>query len=74
MKADDALSEVARQNVQEWFFNTLRGRANSDRTRFLVVMQRLHEDDLAGHLLRQGGRQQGVRQHGLWRMLSRHRR
>lgn len=55
MKADDALSEVMRENVRDWFSNTLRQRADDDRTRYIVVMQRLHEDDLAGHLLHQGG-------------------
>lgn len=55
MKSDEALSEVARENVKEWFSNTLRSRADDDRTRYILVMQRLHEDDLAGHLLRQGG-------------------
>jgi predicted phage terminase large subunit-like protein len=55
MKADDALSEAMRESVKEWFSNTLRGRADDDKTRYIVVMQRLHEDDLAGHLLRQGG-------------------
>jgi predicted phage terminase large subunit-like protein len=55
MKADDALSEVERENVQMWFTNTLRQRADDERTRYIVVMQRLHEDDLAGYLLRKGG-------------------
>jgi len=54
MKADDALSEVMRESTKEWFSNTLRQRADDDRTRYIVVMQRLHEDDLAGHLLRTG--------------------
>jgi len=55
MKADDALSEVMRETVRDWFLNTLRNRADDDKTRYIVVMQRLHEDDLAGHLLRGGG-------------------
>lgn len=55
MKADEALSEVARENVHSWFTNTLRQRADDDRARYVVVMQRLHEDDLAGYLLRKGG-------------------
>jgi predicted phage terminase large subunit-like protein len=55
MKADDALSEVMREAVKDWFSMTLRQRADDDKTRYVVVMQRLHEDDLAGHLLRKGG-------------------
>lgn len=55
MKADDALSEAMRETTRDWFSNTLRQRADDDRTRYIIVMQRLHEDDLAGHLLRQGG-------------------
>lgn len=55
MKADDALSEAMRETVQNWFTNTLRQRADDDRTRYVLVMQRLHEDDLAGYLLRKGG-------------------
>lgn len=54
MKADDAFSETVRAATQRWFSNTLLQRADDDKTRFIVVMQRLHEDDLAGHLLRQG--------------------
>lgn len=54
MKGDDALSEVIRETVRDWFYNTARQRADDDRVRYVIVMQRLHEDDLAGHLLRQG--------------------
>ena len=55
MKGDDALSEVMRESVKNWFSNTLRQRADDDQTRYIIVMQRLHEDDLAGHVLRKGG-------------------
>jgi predicted phage terminase large subunit-like protein len=54
MKGDDALSEAMRETVKEWFQNTARHRADDDKTRYIILMQRLHEDDLAGHLLRQG--------------------
>ncbi len=55
MKPDDAMSETARKNVLEWYSNTLISRLN-DKTRgtIILVMQRLHEDDLAGHLLEAG--------------------
>ena len=40
----------------EWFGNALLSRLNDKENDAIVaVMQRLHEDDLAGHLLRQGG-------------------
>ncbi|CAN5410150.1 phage terminase large subunit [soil metagenome] len=58
MKADDTFSEAMRETVKDWFSNTLRQRADDDQTRYIVVMQRLHEDDLAGHLLRKGGWQE----------------
>ena len=40
----------------DWFGGSLVSRLNDKRTGTIVaVMQRLHEDDLAGHVLRQGG-------------------
>ncbi len=56
LKADDASSDVKRRNVNTWFSNTIGSRLNDPRTgAIIVVMQRLHEDDLAGMLLEQGG-------------------
>jgi hypothetical protein len=47
-----ALSETERQNVNNWFDHTLLTRLNDKREgRIIVIMQRLHEDDLVGHLL-----------------------
>lgn len=56
IKADDALSEVKRNNVNNWYDNTLISRLN-DKVNgvIIVVMQRLHIDDLTGHLLKQNG-------------------
>ena len=51
MKADEARSEVQRENVIDWFQNTLESRTNNRETPIIVIMQRLHEDDLAGWLL-----------------------
>ena len=50
-KADEARSEVMRNNVIEWFQNTLESRKNSPHTPIIVIMQRLHMDDLSGWLL-----------------------
>ena len=56
IKADDAQSEVKRNNVNNWYDNTLISRLN-DKVNgvIIVVMQRLHIDDLTGHLLKQDG-------------------
>lgn len=57
-KADEARSDVMRQNVIDWFQNTLESRKNSPDTPIIVIMQRLHEDDLAGWLLKGGNGEQ----------------
>lgn len=53
-KADEARSEVIRKSVIEWFQNTLESRKNSPDTPIILIMQRLHEEDLAGWLLNGG--------------------
>lgn len=51
-KADEARSDVIRQGVIEWFQNTLESRKNDpENTPIILIMQRLHEKDLAGWLL-----------------------
>jgi len=51
MKADDALSDVRRAAVNAWYDNTLRSRLNRQgEGAIVVVMQRLHADDLVAHL------------------------
>lgn len=56
IKPDEASSETTRTNVNNWFRTTLVSRPN-DKTAsaIVVVMQRLHQDDLAGMLLETGG-------------------
>jgi len=55
MKADDAQSAAARKRVIEWYRNTLVTRLNNQHEgRIMVVMQRLHEEDLAGYLMETG--------------------
>lgn len=56
-KADEARSDVIRQGVIDWFQNTLESRKNSPETPIIVIMQRLHQNDLAGWLL---GEEPGV--------------
>ena len=53
-KPDEARSDVMRQNVIDWFQNTLESRTNSPDTPIILIMQRLHENDLAGWLLNGG--------------------
>jgi len=54
LKPDDALSETRRNSVNEWYDNTLVSRLNSKEDGVIVVvMQRLHQDDLVGHVMTQ---------------------
>jgi predicted phage terminase large subunit-like protein len=56
MKPQDAQSETTRENVKQWYSNTLLSRLDSKVDGcIVVVMQRLHLDDLVGHLLDAGG-------------------
>lgn len=56
MKADDHLNENVRKSVIDWFDSSLRWRLESqDLGSIILVMQRLHEGDLAGFLLERGG-------------------
>jgi len=55
IKAEDAQSDVMRRSVNEWFGTTLLSRLNDKKSgRIILVMQRLHEDDLAGKVLGTG--------------------
>lgn len=54
LKPDDALSEIKRKAVNERFNNTIRSRVNDRETPIIVIMQRLHENDMSGFLLAGG--------------------
>lgn len=56
MNATEANSRKARDQVWDWFRGTVGSRLD-DRTKdaMIVIMQRLHVDDLAGQLLERGG-------------------
>ena len=55
-KPDEALSEAHRNRAAQWFDSTLQTRLdNKPQGAVILVMQRLHEDDLAGQLLEKGG-------------------
>ena len=54
LKPEEALSRAQRQAANEWFDHTLYSRLNDKLSgAIVVVMHRLHEDDLAGHVLGQ---------------------
>src|SRR5271170_7652298 len=54
LKPEEALSESQRQAANDWYDHTLYSRQNDKRRGAIVtIMQRLHEDDLIGHLLAQ---------------------
>jgi len=52
LKPDEALSDTQRKAVNAWFDHTLYSRLNDKKKgRIILIMQRLHEDDLVGHVL-----------------------
>lgn len=53
-KAGEANSDTMRANVIDWFTTTMESRKNRPDTPIIVIMQRLHEDDLSGWLLSGG--------------------
>src|SRR5262249_2267013 len=56
LKPGDAMSESVRNRVIEWYRSTLLSRGDDKaKTRIVVVMQRVHQEDLVGYLLEQGG-------------------
>ena len=56
LKPNEAVSDTQRDAVNEWYEDTLYTRLNDKVTGcIIIIMQRLHEDDLVGHLVQQGG-------------------
>ena len=54
IKPQDALSDISRDHVNNWFKNTVSTRLNDKKNGCIIlVMQRVHDDDLVGHLLEQ---------------------
>ncbi|MCG7934268.1 MAG: phage terminase large subunit [Candidatus Thiodiazotropha taylori] len=55
-KAEEVMSDTKREGVKEWFRSTLLSRLdNKQKDCIILIQQRLHDDDLAGHLLEHGG-------------------
>lgn len=55
MNASQASSEAERNRVNNTYDEAIASRLNSKDGRILLIMQRLHADDLAGHLIANGG-------------------
>jgi len=54
LKPEEALSQAQRQAANEWYDHTLYSRLNDKLSGAIVlIMHRLHEDDLAGHVMAQ---------------------
>jgi len=54
LKPEEALSQAQRRAANEWFDHTLYSRLNDKRKGAIVlIMHRLHEDDLVGHVMSQ---------------------
>lgn len=53
---NDASSDLMRQRTIEWWDQAMSTRLNDPKTGVkVIVMQRVHQDDLSGHVLKQGG-------------------
>jgi predicted phage terminase large subunit-like protein len=56
IKPADAMSDSTRERLIQWYGTTLLSRLDDkEHDAIILVMQRLHVGDLAGHLLEQGG-------------------
>lgn len=62
LSAEESRSATRRAHVNEWYTQTLKSRRNHDGTPILLIMQRLHTEDLVGHVL--------ATEPGLWRVLK----
>jgi predicted phage terminase large subunit-like protein len=52
LKPDEALSDTQRKAVNEWYDHSLLSRLNDKHNGCIIlIMQRLHQDDLVGHVL-----------------------
>lgn len=54
LKPDDAYSETKRKSVNDRFNGTFKSRLAHEKVPIIVIMQRLHEDDPTGFLLKGG--------------------
>lgn len=56
LSVEMAYSPIERKLASRWFFETMTSRAKTARSfKRVIIMQRLHEDDLAGEAIKRGG-------------------
>jgi predicted phage terminase large subunit-like protein len=55
LSAEDALSEATRLSVAQWWSQTMSTRGAARGVRQVLIMQRLHEEDLTAEVLKEGG-------------------
>jgi predicted phage terminase large subunit-like protein len=51
LKPEDAQSDLKREKVNQRFDSTIRNRVNSRNTPIIIIMQRLHPEDLCGYVI-----------------------
>jgi predicted phage terminase large subunit-like protein len=54
-KPDEATSDTIREGIFEWYYNTMISRKNNAKTPIIFIGQRVHESDLAAHLMKEEG-------------------
>jgi predicted phage terminase large subunit-like protein len=55
LKASDAYSDTVRENTNKWYDETISTRRNDIKTGVrIIICQRLHENDIVGHILSKG--------------------
>lgn len=54
-KPNEAYSQIIRDGIKDWYYDTYISRANSPSTPTIFIGQRVHEDDLVSHLIKEGG-------------------
>lgn len=63
VKPDEAESETTRESVNEWYDNNWYTRGDRNTVREVIIMQRLHQDDLTGHVLEKAKETHGQYEH-----------
>ncbi|OPC34595.1 phage terminase large subunit [Elizabethkingia miricola] len=69
IKPDDAQSDQKREAVNQKFDTTIRNRVNSRDTPIIIIMQRLHMNDLCGYLQKLEG-VLGIDDNGEWELIE----
>lgn len=70
LKADEAHSQVKREAILRWYHNTVVTRLNKPETPIIMIMQRLHENDLVGEMLELDKKREKKGQEKKWTHLN----